>query len=85
MKHNVYLTPTDGEPLEYPTRYRHIIGSLVFLGVTRPDGSYSIYILSQFVSALTHIHYSHLLHVLRYQCGTISRHMFFPRLSSLQL
>jgi hypothetical protein len=85
MKHNVYLTPTDGEPLEYPTRYRHIIGSLVFLGVTRPDISYSIYILSQFVSALTHIHYSHLLHVLCYQRGTISRHMFFPRLSSLQL
>jgi hypothetical protein len=60
MQLNVHLTPTDGEPLEKHTRYHHIIGSLVYLGVTRPDVSYSIYILSQFVSAPTQIHYSHL-------------------------
>jgi hypothetical protein len=45
MKFNVHLTPTDGEPLEDPTRYLRIIGSLVYLGVTRPDVSYSIHIL----------------------------------------
>jgi hypothetical protein len=41
MELNIHLTPTDGEPLKDPTRYCHIIGSLVYLGVTRPNISYS--------------------------------------------
>jgi hypothetical protein len=85
MDLNVHLMATDGEPLEDPTRYHHIIGSLIYLGVTRPDISYSVHILSQFVSAPTQIYYSHLLRVLRYLRGTISRSLFFPRSSSLQL
>jgi hypothetical protein len=80
-----HLTPSDGEPLEDPTRYCHIVGSLVYLGVTRPNISYFIHILSQFVSAPTQIHYSHLLRVLRYLCGTSTHRLFFPHSSSLQL
>ncbi|WVZ59326.1 hypothetical protein U9M48_009481 [Paspalum notatum var. saurae] len=85
MELNLHLSATDGELLDDPTRYRHIVGSLVYLGVTRPDISYSVHILSQFVSAPTQLHYSHLLRVLRYLRGTKSRRLFFPRSSSLQL
>jgi hypothetical protein len=85
MELNVHLVATGGEPLEDPTHYRHIVGSLVYLDVTRPDISYSVHILSQFISAPTQIHYSHLLRVLRYLHGTISHRLFFPRSSSLQL
>jgi hypothetical protein len=85
MKLNVCLMATDGEPFEDPTRYHHIIGSLVYLGVTRPDILYFVHILSKFVSAPTQIHYSHLLCVMRYLRGTISCRLFFPCSSSLQL
>uniref|UniRef100_A0ACD5ZMC7 Uncharacterized protein n=1 Tax=Avena sativa TaxID=4498 RepID=A0ACD5ZMC7_AVESA len=85
MELNVKLQPTDGDPLSDPTRYRHLFGSLVYLAVTRPDISYPVHILSQFVSDPTTVHYSHLLRVLRYLRGTITRHLFFPRSSSLQL
>uniref|UniRef100_A0ACD5TEE6 Uncharacterized protein n=1 Tax=Avena sativa TaxID=4498 RepID=A0ACD5TEE6_AVESA len=85
MELNVKLQPTDGDPLSDLTCYRHLVGSLVYLAVTRPDISYPVHILSQFVSAPTTVHYSHLLRVLRYLRGTITRRLFFPCSSSLQL
>jgi hypothetical protein len=84
MELNVKLRPTDGDPLPDPTRYRHLVGSLVYLAVTRTDISYPVHILSQFVSAPTTVHYSHLLRVLRYLRGTITHRLFFPCSSSLQ-
>ena len=85
MELGLHLCPGEGEPLADPTRYRHLVGSLVYLGITRPDISYAVHILSQFVSAPTQLHYSHLLRVLRYLRGTVPRRLFFPRSSSLQL
>nr|XP_040245108.1 uncharacterized mitochondrial protein AtMg00810-like [Aegilops tauschii subsp. strangulata] len=85
MELNVQLRASDGDPLPNPTRYRHLVGSLVYLTVTRPDISYPVHILSQLVSAPTSVHYSHLLRVLRYLRGTISQRLSFPRSSSLEL
>jgi hypothetical protein len=46
MELNLHLHPNVGEPLTNPTRYHHIIGSLLYLGVTRPNNSYVVHILS---------------------------------------
>jgi hypothetical protein len=58
---------------------------LCYLGVTHPNILCNVHILSQFVSAPTQLQYNHLLRVLRYLRGTVSRHMLFPCSSSLQI
>jgi hypothetical protein len=85
MELHTHLRATDGVPLEDPTRYRHLVDNLVYLGITHPDISYVVHILSQFMPTPTSVHYSHILCVLRYLCGTIDRHLFFSSSSSLQL
>ena len=76
MDIHLQLRPTDVTPLEDPARYRHIVGSLVYLTVTRPDIAHVVHILSQFVRAPTSVHFGHLLRVLRYLRGTSSRGLF---------
>lgn len=86
MELNLHLSADDGESFPDHTRYRqHTVGSFVYLCVTRLDISYVVCILSQFASDPIQVHYSHLLCVLQYLRGTISRCMFFPHSSSLQL
>ena len=70
MEQQLQLRFTDGIPLKDPSRYRRLVGSLVYLTVTRPDIAHAVHILSQFVCAPTSIHYSHLLRVFRYLRGT---------------
>ena len=77
MDLHLQLRPTDGAPLEDPSRYRHIVGSLVYLTVTRPDIAHAVHILSQFVSAPTSVHFGHLLRVLRYLRGTSSQCLLY--------
>jgi hypothetical protein len=58
MEFHTHLRATDNVPLEELTRYRHLVGSLVYLDITRPDISYVFHILSQFMSTPTSVHYT---------------------------
>lgn len=79
------LSPTDGEPLSNPTRYRQLVGALIYQTVSRPDIANAVHIVSQFVSAPRSVHYAAVLRILRYLRGTISRSLFFPSTSTLSL
>ncbi|KAA0049719.1 Integrase, catalytic core [Cucumis melo var. makuwa] len=48
---NVHLTPYDGVPLENASLYRQLVGSLIYLTVTRPNIAYVVHIVSQFMAA----------------------------------
>ena len=61
---NAHLTPTEGKPLSNPFLYRRLVGSLVYLTVTRPDISYVVHQVSQYLSAPRSTHYAVVLHIL---------------------
>jgi hypothetical protein len=82
---NTRLTPDDGEPLRDFTLYRHLVGSLVYLTVTRPDISYAVHQVSQFMAAPRSTHFSAVLRILHYLKGTLFHGLYFSSQSSLQL
>ncbi|KAK4336544.1 hypothetical protein RND71_044146 [Anisodus tanguticus] len=68
---NVRYTPTDGDPLPDPTLYRSVVGSLVYLTITRPDITYVVHIVSQFVCSPTSVHWVAVKRIIRYIQGTL--------------
>ncbi|KAG7594818.1 Reverse transcriptase RNA-dependent DNA polymerase [Arabidopsis thaliana x Arabidopsis arenosa] len=66
MDPNLYLTKDMGTPLSNPTSYRELIGRLLYLTITRPDITFAVHQLSQFLSSPTDIHLQAAHKVLRY-------------------
>lgn len=56
IKHNLKLRTTNGYLLSDPTHYREVVGSLVYLTITRPDIAYAVHMVSQFIARPTHLH-----------------------------
>lgn len=75
------LTLFDGSPSTDATVYKQIVGSLQYLAITRPDISFAINRLSQFMHAPTQLHFQALKRVLRYLKGTISHGLHLNRQS----
>ncbi|XP_065616827.1 uncharacterized mitochondrial protein AtMg00810-like [Quercus suber] len=72
-----HLTPSGRKPLSNPSLYRQLVGSLVYLTVTRPDISYAVHQVSQYLSAPRSIHYAAVLCILRYLKGTLFHGLFY--------
>lgn len=66
IKLHAKFSASDGVPLDDPTKYRELVGCLVYLTVTQPDIAYTVHVISQFVSATRSTHWATLLRILRY-------------------
>lgn len=77
MAKGLKLSTEIGALLEDPESYRRIVSRLLYLTLTRPDISYVVQHLSQFLQAPKVPHYQAALHVLRYLTGTLHKGMFY--------
>ena len=79
------LSIYDGDKLPDPEVYRRIIGKLLYLNMTRPDISYAVQQLSQFLSDPRMPHFLAAQHVLKYLKGTLHHGLFYSAQNTLQL
>lgn len=66
IEQNHKLALAGGDTLPDPFRYRRLVGRLIYLSVTRPELSYAIHILSQFMHAPKKDHWDAAVRVVCY-------------------
>ncbi|KAM1550335.1 hypothetical protein ACFX10_042608 [Malus domestica] len=66
-----------GDPFEHPDQYRSVVGALQYLTVTRPDLSYAVNQVCQFMHAPTTHHWMAVKRILRYLKATPSHGLLY--------
>ena len=79
------ISLTSGTPLSDPTPYRAAVGSLQYLSLTRPDISFAVNRMAQFMHQPTSEHWVLVKRILRYLCGTLDKGLLLYRDSSIPL
>ena len=74
---NLQHSHDTGDLLPDATMYRRLVGSLIYLTITRPDISYAVNLVSQFMTQPRHLHLVAVRRILRYVLHTPSRDLFF--------
>ena len=77
MEVNVKYRKDKGDLLDEPTLYRRLVWSLIYLTTTRPDISYLVHQVSQFMSSPWHLHLVAIRRIIRYLQGSPTRGLFF--------
>ncbi|PRQ17191.1 putative RNA-directed DNA polymerase [Rosa chinensis] len=63
----------EGEPLSDICVYQRLVGKLIYLTITRPDITYAVSLVSQFMHSPTTHHLQIVKRILRYLKGTVDR------------
>src|SRR3954464_4084704 len=81
------MSRDQGQPLssEDTFKYRSLVGGLQYLTLTRPDLSFAVNKVCQYLSQPTTIHYEAVKRILRYVRGTVSTGLHIRPASSCVL
>lgn len=74
-----------GNSLSDPSKYRRLIGRLLYLCITRPDITFAVHKLSQFVSSPCSDHWEAAEKILRYLKGSLGHGLFYSSNSKPEL
>ncbi|CAL9028585.1 unnamed protein product, partial [Prunus brigantina] len=84
MDHDLVLLST-GELLKDPTRYRRLVGKLIYLTITRPEITYAVNTLSQFMQEPRRQHLDAAYRLLHYLKEAPGQGLLFPSQNQLKL
>jgi len=85
MLPNLHLHNNSGTPIADPATYRHLIGRLLYLTISRPDISYTVHKLSLFVSKPFTEHMAAANILLRYLKHTVGQGILFKSASDCNI
>ncbi|XP_061352754.1 uncharacterized mitochondrial protein AtMg00810-like [Gastrolobium bilobum] len=85
MEPTLRLCQNHGTPCHEPAVYRRLVGRLLYLTNTRPDISFVVQQLSQFVAHPMQSHFDAATRVMRYLKGSPCKGILFPSQNSLHL
>jgi hypothetical protein len=66
FEQNVKLNANERDLMEDTTMYRHIVGSLIYMTITRPNLNYAVGVVSQFMQTPRKPHLDVVRRILRY-------------------
>ncbi|RVX18898.1 Retrovirus-related Pol polyprotein from transposon RE1 [Vitis vinifera] len=85
MDPNVKLIPGQGEPLGDPGRYRRLVGKLNYLTITRPDISFPVSVVNQFLQSPCDSHWDAVIRILRYIKSTLGQGVLYDNRDHTQV
>lgn len=77
MATKVVNSVVDDPPFSQPSLYKSLVGALQYLTITRPDLSFTVNHLCQFLQNPLHSHFSVVKRLLRYLKGTLHHGLHF--------
>ncbi|KAK2982173.1 hypothetical protein RJ640_029076 [Escallonia rubra] len=85
MEQQHKLSNESGEICKNPEEYRRLVGRLLYLNITRPDISYAVHILSQFMHDPRQPHLDAAYRILHYLKGSPGQGILLPSNNTLYL